>query len=75
MRKLKDILEKKAKDNRKRYEEIVTKKNNWLNGPSVRSSLDTSKISKQQNSSSIMSPSKHYKAAPHNNSTLQPSLR
>jgi hypothetical protein len=47
MRKLKDILEKKAKDNRKRYEEIVTKKNNWLNGPSVRSSLDTSKISKQ----------------------------
>ena len=46
MRKLKDILEKKAKDNRKRYEEIVTKKNNWLNGPSAHSSLDTSKISK-----------------------------
>lgn len=49
MRKLKDILEKKAKDERKRYEETVTKKKNWLNGPSVNSSLDTSKISKQQN--------------------------
>lgn len=59
MRKLKDILEKKAKDNRKRYEEIVTKKNTWLNGngtTSVTSSLDTSKISKQQNQSSMLSP-------------------
>lgn len=52
MRKLKDILEKKAKDNRKKYEEVVTKKNNWLNGSgignvSTSQSLDTSKISKQ----------------------------
>jgi hypothetical protein len=53
MRKLKDILEKKAKDNRKKYEEVVIKKNNWLSGSgigavSVNQSLDTSKISKQQ---------------------------
>lgn len=74
MRKLKDILEKKAKDNRKRYEEIVTKKNNWLNGPSVRSSLDTSKISKQQNYSSIVSPTKQARIA-NPTSTIQPSIR
>ena len=30
MRKLKDILEKKAKDNRRRYEEKVVQQNNWL---------------------------------------------
>jgi hypothetical protein len=35
MRKLKDLLEKKAKDNRKRYEEKVTQQNNWLIPPST----------------------------------------
>jgi hypothetical protein len=35
MRKLKDLLEKKAKDNRRRYEEKVTQQNNWLVPPST----------------------------------------
>ena len=55
MRKLKDILEKKAKDNRKKYEEVVIKKNTWLGGGtslgnvSINQSLDSSKLSKPQN--------------------------
>jgi hypothetical protein len=60
MRKLKDILEKKAKDNRKKYEEVVIKKNNWLGGGlanvSINQSLDSSKLSKQQNQSQTLSP-------------------
>jgi hypothetical protein len=63
MRKLKDILEKKAKDNRKKYEEVVIKKNTWLGAGgnslgnvSINQSLDSSKLSKQQNLSQIISP-------------------